>query len=200
MLLILFSIAMGGGFDWQAIEKQGTEEMYEEIQNLSVVGRYGKQSLEKWYIRLTSDVFGGGCMILLSKGTQIRRVPDNLKIVNSGIKMKKFDRYVALYEKGKLKKEWEKLEKKSAEKLGISSLSFEELERFLPDENYKEGTGARNTGFEKIANIEFPRKTYYSFMEIEERGTRKHIPVVMELCPIAEKIGEYMESLDRGGD
>ncbi len=198
MLLILFSIAMGGGFDWQAIEKRGIEEIYEEIQTSSVVGNYGKQNLEKWYIRLTSDVFGGGCMILLSKGTQIRRVPDNLKIVNSGIKMKKFDRYVALYERGKLKKEWEKLEKESAKKLGISSLSFEELERFLPDENYKEGTGAMNTGFEKMANIEFPAKTYYSFMEVEERGTKKLIPVVMELCPIAEKIKEYVDG-SKGG-
>jgi hypothetical protein len=200
MMMLLFSIAIGGGFDWQAIEKQGIQEIYEEIQNSSVVGRYGKQNLERWYIYLTSDVFGGGCMIVLSKGTQIRRIPDNLKIVNSGIKMKKFDRYVALYNKrGELKREWKKLERESAKKLGISSLSFEELKRFLPDENYKEGTGAMNAGFEKIESIEFPAKTYYSFMEIEENRTRKLIPVVMELCPIAEKIEEYVNRSKGGG-
>jgi len=199
MLLLLFSIAIGGRFDWQAIEKRGIEEMYEEIQNSSVVESYGKRNLERWYIHLTSDVFEGGCMIVLSKGTRIGKVPDNLKIVNSGIKMKKFDRYVALYKRGELKREWEKLERESAKKLGISSLSFEELEKFLPDENYKEGTGAMNAGFEKIESIEFPAKTYYSFMEIEENRTRKLIPVVMELCPIAEKIKEYVNRSKGGG-
>jgi hypothetical protein len=199
-MLFLLILSFHSGFDWVELEKTEALEISEVIKESKLVKRYGEQSLEKWIIHLTSDVFGGGCMVVLSKGTQVIRVPDNLKIVNSGIKMKKFDRYVALYEEGDLKREWKKLEKESAEKLGISSLSSEELERFLPGEDYKEGTVEMNTEFDKIADIEFPERTYYSFMEIEKNGTRKLIPVVMEFCPIGEKIGEYMENLDRKGD
>jgi hypothetical protein len=197
-MLFLLILSFHSGFDWVELEKAEVAEISRGVKESPMAKRYGKQNLEKWIIHLTSDIFRGGCMVILSKGTEIRRVPDNLKIVNSGIKMKKFDRYVALYEKGELKREWEKLEKESAEKLGISSLSFEELERFLPDENYEEGSGKTNTEFDKMADIEFPVKTYYSFMEIEEKGMRKLIPVVLELCPIAEKIEEYINS-SKGG-
>ncbi len=197
-MLFLLILSFYSEFEWVELEKTEVAEIFEVIKKSPVVENYEKQNLGKWYIHLTSNIFGGGCMMVLSKGTQIRMVPDNLKIVNSGIKMKKFDRYVALYERGKLKREWEKLERESAKKLGISSLSFEELERFLPDENYKEGIEEMNTEFEKMADIEFPKKTYYSFMEIEEKGTRKLIPVVMELCPIAEKIEKYVNS-SKGG-
>lgn len=200
-MLFLLILSFHSGFEWIQFERTDAKEISEVIKESKVVKRYGAENLEKRFVRLNSGIFEGGCKIILSKGTEIRRIPEDLKIYKRAIKMKKYDRYSALYEKGELKREWEKLEKESAEKLGVSSLSFEELERFLPERNCEECEEGRvNSGAmdEKMPNIEYPSKTYYSFIEIEEDRTIKCIPVVLTLCPLAQKIEEYMNSL-RGG-
>lgn len=200
-MLFLLILSFYSGFEWVQFEGIDAKGISEEIMESPVVKRYGKQNLEKRFVRLNSGIFGGGCKVLFSKGTEIRGLPEGLKLMKRAIKMKKFDRYSALYERGELKKEWEKLEKESAEKLGISSLSFEELKKFLPGEDYKEGTeNMEPATIGKIAGIEYPAKTYYSFIEIEENRTVKLIPVVLKLCPIAEKIEEYVTSLNSNGD
>jgi hypothetical protein len=200
-MLFLLILSFHSGFEWVEVEKTNPAEIFEVIKESPVAKRYGELNLEKWIIHLTSDIFGGGCKIILSKGTEIRSVPEGLKIYKRAIKMKKFDRYSALYEKGELKREWEKLERESTDKLRNSSL-LEDLSKILSEERCntcnKEEERINPKAMEELAGIEFPSKTYYSFIEIEEEGNVKLIPVVLELCPLADKIGEYMNNSEGG--
>jgi hypothetical protein len=200
-MLFLLILSFHSGFDWVELEKTETGEISEVIKESKLVKRYGEQNLEKWIIQLTSDIFGGGCKIILSKGTKIERVPEGLKIYKRAIKMKKFDRYSALYEEGELKREWKKLERESADELGNSSL-LEDLGKILSDKRCNTCNEVEERinpkAMEELTGIEFPSKTYYSFIEIEEKGDVKLIPVVLELCPLADKIGEYMNSSEGG--
>ena len=202
MLLLLFSIAIGGRFDWQEIEKQGIQGIYEDIQNSSVVQSYGKRNLEKRFIYLNSGIFRGGCKVLFSKGTEIEGLPRDLELMKRAIKMKKFDRYSALYREGELKHVWEELESESARKLGISSLTMVEMRKIFPEEDFKNEKGEIEPSLilEKIKGVKYPLRIYYSFMDIEENRTRKLIPVVMKLCPMDEKIEEYIRGLNSKGD
>jgi hypothetical protein len=201
MMLLLFLISFGS-FEWQEIEKQGIQGIYEDIQNSSVVQSYGKRNLEKKFIYLDSGIFRGGCKVLFSKGTEIEGLPSGLELMKRAIKMKKFDRYSALYKKGELKGVWEELENESARKLGIPSLTLQEIRKIFPKENFKNEKGEIEPAliFEKIKRVKYPVRIYYSFMEIEENRTRKLIPVVMKLCPMDEKIEEYIRGLSSKGD
>jgi len=196
-MLFLLMLSFYSEFEWVEGRKMSPAEISEFVKESEVVKRYEERNLEKWIIPLTSDIFKGGCKIVLSKGTQIRKVPEGLKIVDSGIKMKKFDRYVAIYEERGLKQEWRKLEREAAEILRNSSV-FEDLSKILPEENCNDCNNRKEVristiAVEKLAEMEFPSKTYYSFIEIEEDRTVKLIPVVLEFCPLEEKINEYMK-------
>jgi len=201
-MLFLLVLSFYSEFEWVQLEGTNARGISEEIMESSMAKGYGERNLEKRFIYLASGIFSGGCKVLFSKGTAIEGLPRGLKLMKRAIKMKKFDRYSALYKKGELKQEWKKLERESAEKLRISSLSLEELRKILPEENYKEETGEMGTEsmYAKMAGIKYPAKTYYSFIEIKENRTVKIIPVVIKLCPLAEKIEEYMNGLVPKGD
>ncbi len=201
-MLFLLVLSFYSEFEWVQLEGTNAGGISREIMESSMAKGYGERNLEKRFIYLDSGIFGGGCKVLFSKGTAIEGLPRGLNFMKRAIKMKKFDRYCALYEKGELKQAWEDLEKESARKLGISSLSLEELRKFLPEEDYKDEEGEIEPGLivEKMAGIKYPAKTYYSFIEIKEDRTVKIIPVVIKLCPLAEKIEEYMDNLVPKGD
>jgi len=201
-MLFLLVLSFYSEFEWVQLEGTNARGISREIIAATAAERYGKRNIEKRFIRLNSGIFSGGCKVLFSKGSEIEGLPRDLKLMRRAIKMKKFDRYSALYKEGELRQEWKKLEKESAEKLGISSLSFEELGKFLPEEDYKDEEGEIEPGLivEKMAGIKYPAKTYYSFIEIKEDRTVKIIPVVIKLCPLAEKIEEYMNNLVPKGD
>jgi hypothetical protein len=201
-MLFLLILSFHSEFEWYQLEGTSTREISEEIMESPMVKKYGKHNIGKRFIYLDSGIFGGGCKVLFSKGTQIRGLPRDLRLMRRAIKMKKNDRYSALYEKGALKQEWERLEKESARNLGVSSLTLEEMRKILPEEDFKNEEGEFEPGLMlgKIERLKYPSRTYYSFVEIEEDKTVKIIPVMIKLCPIAEKIEEYITSLNSNGD
>jgi hypothetical protein len=199
-MLFLLILSFYSEFEWYQLQGPGARGISEEIMKSPVVKKYGKNRIEKRFIYLTSGIFRGGSRVLFLKGSEIRGLPKGLELMKRAIKMKKFDRYSALYEEGELKKVWEELEEESARKLGISSLSLEKMRKILPREDYENEEGKIEPGLmlDKIGGIKYPSRTYYSFIEIEEDRTIKRIPVVLKLCPIEDKIEEYMSSM--GGD
>jgi len=201
-MLFLLILSFYSEFDWYQLEETSVRGISEEIMESPVVRKYGKDRLRKKYIYLDSGIFGGGSRVLFSKGTEIEGLPKGLKLMRRAIKMKKFDRYSALYEEGELKHVWKELENESARKLGIPSLTMAEMRKIFPEGNFKNEEGKIEPGLmlDKIGGIKYPLRIYYSFMEIEENRTRKLIPVVMKLCPMDEKIEEYIRGLNSKGD
>jgi hypothetical protein len=196
-MLFLLIFSFYSEFEWVEAKEPNIKAVAEKIMGSSMVESYGENNIERRLIYLTSGIFRGGSKVLFLKGSEIMGLPKGLRLMKRAIKMKKFDRYCAFYEKGELKQAWEDLEKESARKLGISSLSLEELKKILPNEDYNERL--ESTG-ERMPKIKYKVKTYYSFIEIKEGGTIKLIPVIIHLCPIAEKIEEYMNNLIPKGD
>jgi hypothetical protein len=202
MLFLLMLSFYNSEFEWYQLEGTGARGISEEVMESPMVKKYGKDRVANKFIYLDSGIFGGGCKVLFSKGTEIRGLPEGLRLMKRAIKMKKHDRYSALYKEGKLKETWKELEKESARKLGISSLTLEEMRKIFPEEDFKNEEGEFEPGLmlEKIGRLKCPSRTYYSFVEIEEDKTVKIIPVMIKLCPIAEKIEEYITSLNSNGD
>lgn len=201
-MLFLLILSFYSEFEWYEVGSASGKGNFEEIMESPIVKEYGKHSIGKRFIYLDSGIFGGGCKVLFSKGTEIRRLPIGLRLMRRAIKMKKHDRYSALYEEGELKEVWERLERESASKLGISSLTVEELRKILPKEDYENEEGEFEPGLMlgKIRGIKYPLRTYYSLIEVEENRAIKRIPVVFILCPMAERIEEYMRGLNSKGD
>ncbi|MEJ2355620.1 MAG: hypothetical protein P8Y62_06950 [candidate division WOR-3 bacterium] len=201
-MLFLLMLSFYSEFDWYQLEMTGRGGIYEGIMESSVVKEYGTNRIEKKFIYLTSGIFGGGSRVLFSKGSEIRGLPKGLKLMKRAIRMKKFDRYSALYEEGELKHVWKELEKESARKLGIPSLTLQEMRKICPEDDFKNEKGEIEPSLilEKIKGVKYPLRIYYSFMDIEENRTRKLIPVVMKLCPMDEKIEEYIRGLNSKGD
>jgi hypothetical protein len=201
-MLFLLILSFYSEFEWYEVGSASGRGNFEEIMESPIVREYGKHKLEKRFIYLNSGIFRGGCKVLFSKGTEIEGLPRDLKLMKRAIKMKKFDRYSALYEEGELKQVWEELERESAGKLGISSLTMVEMRKIFPEEDFKNEEGEIEPGLilEKMRGIKYPLRTYYSFIEVEENRTTKRIPVVLILCPMAEKIEEYIRGLNSKGD
>ena len=195
-MLLLLILSFYSEFEWYEAEKTDVKGISEEIKESPM----GGSRIEKRFIFLNSGIFRGGCKVLFSKGTEIEGLPRGLKLMKRAIKAKKFDRYSALYEEGELKQEWERLEKQSANMLGVSSLSLEELKRFLPSEDSREATGNMELKLKdkRKPGKKYPSKTYYSFVEIKENRMIKLVPIVIRLCPIEEVIEEYMNSMEGG--
>ncbi len=188
-----------GTYEWFPVEGG---DVSRQVLESPVVKEYGTNRIEKKFIYLTSGIFGGGSKVLFSKGSEIRGLPKGLKLMKRAIRMKKFDRYSALYKEGELKVVWKELEKESARKLGIPSLTLQEMRKIFPEDDFKNEKEEFKPGLilEKIRGVKYPLRIYYSFMEIEENRTRKLIPVVMKLCPLDEKIEEYIRGLNSKGD
>ena len=195
-MLFLLILSFYSEFEWHEVKRASVKVISEEIKESPM----GGSRIEKRFIFLNSGIFRGGCRVVFSKGTGIERLPRGLKFMKRAIKAKKFDRYSALYEEGELKQEWERLEKQSANMLGVSSLSLEELKRFLPSEDSREATGNMELKLKdkRKPGKKYPSKTYYSFVEIKENRMIKLVPIVIRLCPIEEVIEEYMNSMEGG--
>ncbi|MBA7616809.1 hypothetical protein ES703_24109 [subsurface metagenome] len=100
-------------------------------------------------------------------------------------------------------------------KLGISSLensSREELRKFFPERIHptkeemermeKEGLEREEARMEeeRKEEIEYPAKSYFSFLLIEENGRERLIPVILHLSPIDELIEKFTEDEEQGGE
>ncbi|MCK4225597.1 hypothetical protein KAX29_01760 [candidate division WOR-3 bacterium] len=219
--MILLFLSFWGSFAWHPISEIDIgKNTYETILNShegrSVIMQYGgERNLVKGSISLGASIFKGGEMVLLPKGCQIRRVPENLLLMKRAIKMKKYDRYGASYKEGRLKEEWQELETESAYELGVSSLeaiSPERLNEYFPDlvspsreemEKVKK-EGSENVEMrpeeEKEREISYPEKNYFSFLLIEENGRERLIPVILRLSPIEELMEEFVTEKEEGGE
>lgn len=216
--MILLFISLLGGFAWYPIS--GGANSYEMVLNSeegrSIIMQYGgKENLVKSSIPLGAGIFKGGEMVLLPKGLKIKGTPRNLKFMKRAISIEKYDRYSAIYKEGELEAEWEELKSETKSKLGISSLensSREELREFFPERIHptkeemermeKEGLEREEARLEeeRKEEIEYPAKSYFSFLLIEENGRERLIPVILHLSPIDELIEKFTEDEEQGGE
>lgn len=219
--MILLFLSLWGSFAWHPISEIDIgKNTYETILNShegrSVIMQYGgERNLVKGSIRLGADIFKGGEMVLLPKGCQIRRAPENLLLMKRAIELKKYDRYGAFYKEGRLKEEWQELESESAYELGVSSLeaiSPERLNEYFPDlvsPSREEMEKVKKESSESVEmrpeeererEIRYPEKSYFSFLLIEENGRERLIPVLLRLSPIEELIEKSVTEKEEGGE
>jgi len=208
MILLFLSFLIG--FAWYPLEDVRDMSAYEMVLNSeeghSIIMQYGgKENLVKSSIPLGAGVFKGGEMVLLIKGLKIKRTPENLKLMKRAISMERYNRYSALYEEGELKAEWEELKRETESKLGISSLEEiprEELREFFPERILptEEGFEREQGTLEKEGKeeIEYPAKSYFSFLLTEENGMERLRIVILHLSPIDELIEKITE--EEGGE
>ena len=194
MLLLLISITIAGKFNWQPVDKAEAKEITKEIMSSSVVKSYGKKKLQKRLTRIGGDVFKGGYKVLIPKGAEVVIIPEGLELKKTEIKMSKYDRYTALYEEGKLKKEWEILERESAKKMGLSSLEDATAED-IRNIRSRRSQDRENVEEEVIEEeiIVYPQKNYFSFILIRTGGREKLLPVVLSISPIWELLNSMEE-------
>lgn len=216
--MILLFISFWSGFAWYPI--YGDANVYETVLNseegLSIINQYGGEgNLVKSSIPIDADIFRGGEMVLLPKGVRIRQTPINLKFMKRAIEMEKYDRYSAIYKEGAFIREWQELESEIESKLGISSLdeiSRERLreifpERIHPPEEETERMSSGVLGSEEAGlveegkeEIDYPTKSYFSFLLTEEDSRQKIRIVVIRLSPIDELIEKFNQDKEQGGE
>lgn len=216
--MILLFISFWSGFAWYPI--YGGANAYETVLNSeegrSIIGQYGgEENLVKSSIPLGADIFRGGEMVLLPKGIKIRQTPRNLKFMKRAIEMEKYDRYSAIYKEGAFIREWQDLMSETESKLGISSLdgiSRERLREFFPERIHppenemdrieKEGLEREEAILkeEMKEEIEYPTKSYFSFLLTEEDGRQRLRIVIIHLSPINELIEKFNQDKEKGGE
>jgi len=216
--MILLFISFWSGFAWYPI--YGGANVYETVLNsedgLSIINQYGgEENLVKSSIPLGAGIFKGGEMVLLPKGVKIRQTPRSLKFMKRAIEMEKFDRYSAIYKEGDLIREWQDLMSETEGKLGVSSLdriSRERLREFFPVRIHppEEEMERMNSGElereetrleeERKEEIEYPEKSYFSFLLTEEDGRQRLRIVIMRLSPIDELIEKFNRDKEQGGE
>jgi hypothetical protein len=210
--MIYLIISILSSFPWYPISMGGINNVYEFILNSDegslIISRYGgEEYLMKKIIRLNGDIFSSGVKILLLKEYKIEGVPENLQAIKRPIKMKKYNRFSAIYKEGELKEEWNELVSKSEDELEISSLtdlSLEDFEKLLPEKistpekEIKPKNDIEDSWELKTEGIKtYPRKHYFSFILIEENFVEKLVPVILNLSPIDEVI-QKLENTEEG--
>ncbi len=115
MFSLLIICGLFNSFNWypyQGIEGYGYfQSIANSPQGNKIIFSYGKENVMKRVIALDEGVFKGGDMVLFPKRWkfEIVRTPRNLEFRNSGIRMKYYDRFVAVIEKGNLYRKWKNL-------------------------------------------------------------------------------------------
>ena len=216
--MILLFISLLGGFLWYPIyiDVNAYETVLNSEEGRSIINQYGgEENLVKSSIPLGADIFRGGEMVLLPKGVKIRQTPRNLKFMKRAILLEKYDRYSAIYKEGAFIREWQELKSETESKMGVSSLdgiSRERLREFFPERIHppenemdrieKEGLEREEAILkeEMKEEIEYPTKSYFSFLLTEENGRQKLRIVIIRLSPIDELIEKFNEDEEQGGE
>jgi hypothetical protein len=197
--LLLFSVVVGGVFEWQEIEGYGAKAITSQIKESSIVKNYGKGVLKKGLIYFDGGIFTSGNKLVIPEDAKILSAPAGLKISKTNIDIVKHDRYAVKYKESALKDEWQRLKKESAKELGVSSLEGLTVEQIMQiNSGIKiESSNIRQSKRGGTVRKIYPRKTYISFFLIEINRQRKLLPVVLIISPI----GEMMKKIEvsRGG-
>ncbi len=176
-----------GTYEWYPVESGNVSK---EVSESSVVKSFGKNRLRKSFVKLDSDIFTGGCMVLLPKGYTVLEVPEGLKLMENYIEIENLDRYSAVYESGELEKKWNKLKRELTKSIGGISFRTPSLEvlrkRLLPGSVSHPDKATDVSQTEEDQDIEYPREVYYSFLLIEKHGKQVIIPVLLVLSPVDE--------------
>jgi hypothetical protein len=180
-LLLLFSFVTAGNLEWEEVKDYDAKAITKQIKESSVVKGYGKYMLKKNLIHFDDEIFESGNKLVVPEGTEILRFPMGLEISKTNIDIVKHDRYTVTYEEGKLKDEWIKLKRESAQEMGISSL-----------ENLTVGQISKALSKMNSEGKKYPQKIYISFILVEITGQRKLIPVVLAIFPI----GKLLQSIE----
>ena len=176
-----------GTYEWYPVESGNVSK---EVLESSVVESFGKNRLRKSFVKLDSDIFTGGCMVLLPKGYTVLEAPEGLKLMENYIEIDNFDRYSAIYESGKMEKKWNRLKRELIENIGgihFGTPSLDALrKRLLPGDVSHPDKAADVSQAEEVQEIEYPKEVYYSFLLVGNHGKQVIIPVLLVLSPIDE--------------
>ena len=178
-LLLLFSIVSLDTFEWEEIKGLGAKAMTKQIKNSSVVENYGRDILKKSLVHFNDRIFESGNKLVIPEEAEILRLPAGLKINKSNIDIVKHDRYAVTYEEGKLKDEWIRLKRESAQEIGVSSLEDLNINQISKALSKLNSEGKK-----------YPQKIYISFILIEINRQRELLPVVLIISPIGDLLRE----------
>ncbi len=217
---ILSLITLLGSIAWTPMKNDNTLEISQTVLHSSVFSDYGNSALVRHFINLDSDIFSGGGEVLLPKDITIIRAPKNLKLIKESDKLPKFNRYTALYSKGKLANQWKRLKRKTYSSLGIKELGdpktdIKKIKSKAPmlidkiSGNDKENiqissTPPKGEKIEATQQFKDNHKVFLSYIVYEtENGDYKVLPVVLRLSPM-KKIENYIlkntEEEEGGGE
>ena len=203
LYFILSLITLFGSMSWTPVKSDNTRQISQYFINSGVVKDYGEESLIRQFVNLNSDIFSGGCKVMIPKGATIVRGPENLKLIKQPVKMANFDWYTALYEDGDLKYKWNDMKSHVYSKLGIGELAsintenLKTISKKIPElqalvEKPEKGMQISSTppndkkAVERAVDINM-YKVYTSFIIIEtDAGEYKVLPVILRLNPEQE--------------
>lgn len=214
LYFILSLITFMGSISWTPMKNDDNLTISQYVIKSSIVQDYGKSSLIKQFININSDIFYGGCKVLIPKGAVIIGAPAGLSLLKENVHIDRYDWYTALYKEGDLKGTWDQMKRKSY--FGIKIDNLDDLKKEDIESLSKKNPKLRIDNREKNKNLQISsippnnenierkpirksnHKVYVSFIVIEENNEYKILPIVLRLDPEVE-IKNHILKLNEGG-